>query len=70
MNNSVKVGYHYMFFGPTLTQVPECFICDVEVCESVAIVHIAIVTRDLAAAACKHLRFACIILAVSLYCLA
>ena len=75
MNNSVKVGYHYMFFGPTLTQVPECFIRDVEVCKSIAIVHIAIVhiaivTRDLAAAACKLLRFACIILAVSLYCLA
>ena len=47
-----------MFFGPTLTQVPECFICDVEVCESIAIVHIAIVARDLAAAARKlHVLF-------------
>ena len=59
-----------MFFGPTLTQVPECFIRDVEVCESIAIIQIAIVARDLAAAACKLIRFACIILAVSLYCLA
>ena len=59
-----------MLFGRTLTQVPKCIICDVEVCESIAIVHIAIVRTELIVVACKLLSLAYIILAVSLYCLA